>query len=277
MISVSTVVCDGYEMAHGFAILAAAGVQRVEPAFIKGYVEFDEGSFSDTHAAQMRAALADAGLDVLALSAHVDLGFEESIDQLKRRLEFASAIGAQILITNASTLPHVSAFHATLDTCLPFIESLGITLALENPGHGEASLIPDGKTGANLIRTLDHPNVRLNYDVGNVVTYGHLSGGVHDDFAAALPYCAHLHFKDVAEVGPDWSFCAIGEGIVDYKGVLATMSGTPLPPPIGLELPLRLSRPGRGDPVRWSERATIPAIQDAVRKSMRLITGSCQP
>ncbi|MEQ8658822.1 MAG: sugar phosphate isomerase/epimerase family protein [Hyphomicrobiales bacterium] len=271
MISVSTVVCDGYEMARGFAILADAGVQRVEPAFIEGYVEFDETSFSDTHAAQMRSALANAGLDALALSAHVDLGFEESADQLKRRLDFASAIGARILITNASTLPHLSAFYTALNVCLPHIESLGITLALENPGHGEASIIPDGKTGTRLIKRLGHPQVRLNYDVGNAITYGHLRGALQDDLAAALPSCAHLHFKDVIEDGRDWNFCAIGDGIVDYRSVLATMADTQIPLPIGLELPLRLTRPKRGDPVRRSEHATIPAIHEAVRTSMQFV------
>ena len=74
MLSVSTVVFDGHDLEAGFALLSALGIMAVEPAFIKGYMPFDETTFSPSAGRVMAQALARHGLVASALSAHIDLG-----------------------------------------------------------------------------------------------------------------------------------------------------------------------------------------------------------
>jgi sugar phosphate isomerase/epimerase len=276
MVSVSTVVFDGYAMDAAFAELAALGVTRVEPAFIKGYVAFDESAFSAVAAARMADVLARSGLTAQALSAHIDLGEADSADRLLHRMDFAAGIGAGIVITNATTRDRRAGLDATLARCLPRCAAMGLVLALENPGHGADALLPHGVAGAALVQEIAHPALRLNYDIGNAVTYGALAGPVLADLAAALPFAAHLHIKDVVERGADWEFCAIGQGMVGYAPLLDWLAGQPGTPPLGLELPLRLHRPGRADPERRSSPPSPEAIRHALRISLEVI-GAAQP
>ncbi len=268
MISVSTVVFDGQDMALGFDVLAGLGLDAVEPAFIKGYVAFDETAFGPVAAAVMADMLAQSGLRVAALSAHIDLGEDDSAARLLRRADYAARIGAPVLITNATSVPQKVAFEATLQQCLPEFAARGVVLALENPGHGVRSLMPNGGAAAAIVQAFDHPFLRLNYDIGNAMTYGARAVSARDDLAAALPWCARLHLKDVVSRGPHWAFCAIGDGDVGYKDLIGWLKQRSDCPSIGLELPLRLTRPGRGDPVRGSAPVPLADAREAIKRSI---------
>jgi sugar phosphate isomerase/epimerase len=267
VLSLSTVVFDGWGLDVAVAETAALGLTRIEPAYIAGYLDFDETAFSDAAASGLRGLMEREGLGAQAVSAHMDLGLPGAPDMLARRVRFAARIGAPVLITNFSTAEHEAAALATVEGALPLAEQAGVVIALENPGHGDGSLIPSGREGAKLAECFDHPQLRLNWDAGNVVTYNRGAVDPLADLAAAMPWLAHLHLKDVAEEGPDWRFCAIGEGMAPCRKALAAACGIPA----GLELPLRLWRPGRGDPQRRSERLPLDTIRNAVRRSLQAL------
>lgn len=266
MLSVSTVVFDGHDMAAGFDLLASLGVTAVEPAFIKGYVAFDESAFRPKAAAAIGALLATSGLSAAALSAHIDLGEADSADRLLARADFAARIGAPVLVTNATSTDLRGAFDATLSRCLPEFAARSLILAIENPGHGSGSLIPNGRAAAALIGSIGHPSLRLNYDIANARTYGQRPGTAAEDLAASLPVTTHLHLKDVTEDGNDWHFCAIGDGVLDYAELLPPLAPRALS--IGIELPLRLSRPGRGDPVRALSAVPMADLRASLARSV---------
>lgn len=268
MLSVSTVVFDGQDMAAGFDLVAKLGLRAVEPAFIKGYVAFDETTFLPASAARMAEMLAQSGLRAAALSAHLDLGEPDSIERLLHRADYAARIGAPTVVTNATTLDRRGALEALLAVCLPEFAARKVVLALENPGHGTDALIPDGAAGAALVKEFADPWLRLNYDIGNALTYGARSLSAGHDLACALPHAARLHLKDVATVGADWRFCAIGDGAVGYSGLLDWLFQQPGLPSLGLELPLRLTRPGRGDPVRGADPVSLTEARKAIAASV---------
>ncbi len=268
MISVSTVVFDGHDMSAGFDVLASLGIDAVEPAFIKGYVDFDETDFRPAAAAAMAERLRNSGLRAAALSAHIDLGEDDSSDRLLCRADYAARIGAPMVITNATAQANRAAFDATLDRCLPEFAARGVVLALENPGHGSDSLIPSGAAAAALLGSIRHPALRLNYDIGNAMTYGDRRATAQDDLSTALPWCARLHVKDIGIDGPDWHFCAVGDGAVGYADLLPWLFSQGGVPGIGLELPLRLTRPKRGDPVRKPDPAPLAVARSAIEKSV---------
>jgi len=266
LISFSTVLLDGLNFESGLRLLAKAGARSVEPAFIEGYMPFDETVFIEAKGRALGAVIADFGLSVTAVSAHTDLGQQGSSDRLLRRLDFARGLGAQILISNATTESQRATLDQTLSKCLPSFQAASVVLALENPGHGHGALIADGASGANLLAQFDHESLRLNYDIGNAYTYGPRRLGLLGDLRAALPWTAHLHLKDVQENQGNWIFCAIGAGQVGYDARLASL----FPPgiPLGIEVPLRLWRPSRGDPIRKSESVLPSAVQSTAAQCL---------
>lgn len=275
-VSISTAAFDGHPLEIAIRACAAAGAGWVEPAYIAGYVDFDETAFGDANAARVSAVMRAEGVGAVAVSAHVDAGLPGAAAMLRRRAGFARALGAGILVSNAGAADRRDAVRRTLDALLPTLEDLGVVLALENPGHGSGALLACAADGAALAAAVGSPLVRLNYDAGNVFT---LSGGLVQpdaDIGPALPWLAHLHVKDVAARGGDWAFTAIGQGDVNCRALARLLAARAPGIPVGLELPLRLSRPGRGDPVRAAGPLPLETIRAAIADSLRFWHGAME-
>lgn len=258
----STAIIDGLDLAEGADLLAESGVTEVEPAYIQGYIPFDETTFTARNGQAAKALFAARGIVVRAVSAHTDLGDPAGLERLLRRLEFAGGLGAGTIVSNATTTANRNRLLRVIDAALPRLESAGIVLALENPGHGEGALIPDGRGAAALVASLGTPWVRINYDIGNALTYS--MGGIElqADLAAARPYACRLHVKDVKAAGSDWHFCPPGRGIVGYGSRIRRRDLAGLP--LTVEHPIRLWRPGRGNPVRRTEPPTAATVRAAI-------------
>ncbi len=273
-ISVSTALFDGYLLDRAFAEIAGMGLSFVEPAFIAGYVDFDEDAFSDSSGATLASAMAAVGLSAFAVSAHHDMGAEGAVAATVRRIRFAARLGAQYLITNAATAADWGRFRRNLDAVLPVCEETGIVIALENPGHGAGSLIGSASDGIRLIRSLTSPHLRLNYDFGNVFTYSSERIRPEADFEAALPLMVHGHVKDILSTPDGWSFTAIGDGSIDYARVWRRLAKLAPDLPIGIELPLRLRRPNRAAPTRAPDPLPLDVLRDALRRSLAFLTAA---
>jgi sugar phosphate isomerase/epimerase len=264
--SVSTVVFDGHPVETAYAELAALGLRWVEPAYIQGYTDFDETAFSNAAARTARAHLATAGLSARAISAHIDLAGPEAPAMLRRRMGFAAGIGARMLITNAAARTGRLAMLRCLKAALPEAETAGVTIARENPAHCRDALIPNAGAGAALLREITSPRQRLNYDCANLLSYNREGAlGPDGDIAGAQPVIAHLHRKDAKRGGPDcWAYVPLGEGAVRLAEVVAQAGSIP----IGIDLPLRLSRLAGGDPERRRPALPLPEIRTALRRPL---------
>jgi len=270
-ISVSTALFDGYPVEGGFAEIAGAGVRFVEPAFIKGYVDFDEETFSDRSAATYAAAIAAAGLSSFAVSAHHDMGAPGAAEATIRRLRFAAGIGVRILITSSARAADTEAFRRNLEEALPVAEDSGVVIALENPGHGAGDLIGSAADGVRLLQSLASPHLRLNYDFGNILTYSGERIRPEADCEGALPFMAHAHLKDVLSLPDAWQFTAIGDGSIDYAAIWTLLAERAPNLPVGLELPLRLTRPDRAAPRRAVAPLPLADLRWALRLSLDFI------
>jgi sugar phosphate isomerase/epimerase len=253
---------------HEPAQTAQAGARFVEPAFIKGYMDFDETDLSEAAGAAMATRLRAHGLGCLAISAHMDQGAPEAAEDLARRLRFTAALGAGITITNSTSRPWRDALSSVVGACLPLAESLGVTIALENPGHGDDDLMPDGRRGAELVAAFASPWLRLNYDTGNTRTHSEGAVRPEDDILHTLPTLCHVHLKDVSQTPTGWRYVAIGEGELGRGRIFKALASRP-EIPVAIEIPLRLVRgfaaPARRDP----DLPALAAISEAVRKSLR--------
>ena len=270
-VSISAAPYDGYSFPQVCDSLAACGARFVEPAFIVGYTEpFDEGSFTPAEARAYRAALEASGLRCHAVSSHIDLGREDALTVFRGRMDFAAALGAKVINTNAAERSRQARFLANIGPLNDHAASLGLVIGLENPGNGEDNLMNDAAEGLALVRDLGLPAVRLNYDPGN--TASHRPGRIDAaaDAVTALPGCAHFHLKDVRHEADGWHFVVPGRGDIDCAAVMeALASHGDLP--FAVEMPLRLRRGPDAQPLRASEPVPLATVEAAVRDSLAFV------
>ena len=268
-LAVSLVAFDGHPVEAALDAIAASGATHAEPAFIDGTMDFTEDDFTEGAAMALAGRIAAAGLGCLAVSAHMDCGAARAAARLIRRVRFAAALGAGSVITNSARTDRRAALAATLDQALPVAEACGVTIAFENPGHGASDLLATGRNAQSLLASLASPRVAFNYDPGNVLTNGEGAARPEAEFSAALPACARLHVKDMAQVGDHWVYGAIGDGAIGWRAMLAIV---PASLPVCVELPLRQVRPV-GHPPRRGPPTDLALIRGAVARSMAFMRG----
>ncbi len=271
VVSISAAPYDGYEFPQALDSMARCGVRHVEPAFIVGYTEpFDEAAFSPASARQHRAWLDASGLRCHALSSHIDLGRADAVAVLTGRMDFAAALGAQVINTNAAARVREAQFMANIGRLADHAASLGLAIGLENPGNGEDNLINDAADGLALIGRLGLPSVRLNYDPGNTVSHrpGRIDAAA--DAIRALPGCVHFHLKDVRQDASGWQFAVPGQGGIDCGAIMDALAARP-DLPFAVELPLRMRRGPDAQPIRVSEPVPLPVIEAAVRDCLAYV------
>jgi sugar phosphate isomerase/epimerase len=109
----------------------------------------------------------------------------------------------------------------------------GIQLAVENE---EGFWGDTGERTANLVRTIGHPALGVNWDPGNAFCAG------DEPFPAAYQavrgLVRHVHFKD-AQRGADGRAVYVAEGEVDWKGQLRALAADGYEGYISVETHLR--------------------------------------
>ena len=242
-ISVSTVAYDGYDLATTLQSIRAVGFRTVELAQIAGNSEtFDERNLTQARAEHARDLLEDYELTCRCLSAHMDLSSPDAVEAMRRRLAYADVVGARYVATKSAPEARRPLFVENLRRIAARASALDITLLLENPSDAGRDVVDDGPTGADFIMEMALDNVRFNYDFGNLMS--HHQGRVRPeiDCLPALPYCEHLHVKDVRRTETGWVHTAIGQGDIDYEAIFTQVRALETPPAISIELPTRLTR-----------------------------------
>ncbi|MFN3978873.1 MAG: sugar phosphate isomerase/epimerase family protein [Caldilinea sp.] len=271
-VSVSTVAYDGHLLPVALDSLCGLNVQVVELAFIRGYSEgFDESIFDQDNAVTVRALLDARGLQCRTLSAHMDTSTPESLEPLRRRVEFAAALGASFVATNTGPAHNRAHFFANLAAIAPEAADRGITICIENPGDGIDAIVNDGSSGHKIVHAIDHPSIRMNYDFGNLMSHhrGHLNPAV--DYRRALPVTVHFHVKDVIFDGAQWNHVAIGAGAIDYDTIFRQIREESIGAVLSIEAPTRLHRDPTGRPFISPAPLSIVEIEDVLRRSLAYI------
>jgi sugar phosphate isomerase/epimerase len=223
--------------------IAQLGTNTVELAFLQAYFPtLSDEFFTDWRARQYRSVLSEFGLSSVALSAHMDLGEENSCPAFERRMVFAKELGARYIISNSSQRIREKMFFRNIAVLADLAQSLSLVICLENPGDGEDQIVFSGKTGAKVIQEIGSEWVRLNYDIGNVFIYSKGAIRPEADLDEALPAAVHYHLKDVREDPTGYYYCQIGTGVIDYKEILGTLAAKASSAPLAIELPLQLKR-----------------------------------
>lgn len=269
---ISTAPFDGYDLSTAIAEIAAIGADGVEVAFIEGYTDpFTEETFNRAYADEILTCLAKHNISCHCFSAHMDLTKPNAVEIFKGRIEFAHMLGADTIITNAAPTAKKTEFMANVQELGRFSASRGVTICLENPGDGKTNVIDTAEKGAHVIDEIGLDSVRINYDFGNVISHCFEKISPEKDYLQALPQMGHYHIKDVARDGSGWVFTAIGEGMIDYRTVLADISRDPRNLTVSLEIPLRLKRGPDAAPIRSPQTVPLDVIRRVLLQSMEFV------
>ena len=88
---------------------------------------------------------------------------------------------------------------------------------------------PDLGTNADVHREtmkhVDHPNLRVNFDTGNI-TYYNEGADVVAELKKIIDYVATVELKDHGGQPRTWDFPALGQGKIDFAGVLDVLKRT---------------------------------------------------
>lgn len=269
IVSISAAPYDGYEFPRVLESLASIGATHVEPAFIVGYTEpFDETAFTPDKARQYASWLREHGLRCHAFSSHIDLGRPDALKVFLGRMDFARAIGARVINTNAAHRNNEKRFFENIELLARHAEQLDLWIGLENPGDGSDNLLNTAADGPALLAGIGHPRVGLNYDAGNTISH---RPGVNpaDDALAAMPLCLHTHVKDVRADAQGYFFTPLGQGQIDCARILRAVADTGLN--LSIEIPLRLHRLPDAQPSRSPYRVPLTDIEAVLRPALAFV------
>lgn len=200
--------------------ISEAGFKYIELASAPAYFEHiprpENGVTKEIVDAVLKEC-ADYGLTLQAIAGHTRMIKDDTVETFKKVLDFANLANVHIVTTDAGEIKgkeDEKKFYADIKELADYAKDKDITICLEMHGNW----CNNGKIGAEIIKTINHPNVKLNYDTSNVIMYG--NARPEEDLPFALPYMGFVHLKESGngKFG-EWNFPALGEGVLDFDKI----------------------------------------------------------
>ncbi len=184
---------------------------------------------------EMTRQAEDAGVRVVALAGGNNFAAEDVVAEIasvKRQIDMAAAAGAEVLRIFAGwisasqfTDEHFHRISDAMEEVGEYGAEQGVCVAVENHGGITATgaqcrrLLAEAAAGMPVTR-MAKP-LGLNYDPANFRHAG-------EDALAALMVAGDLinytHWKDVRYVGDEPRYCAVGDGVIDWKPIVETLA-----------------------------------------------------
>jgi inosose dehydratase len=254
-----------FDPSTDYTRMARVGLRHIEVLAV-GAAHFSSlapEAMDEAAVQELLGRLQAAGLTPMSASVATPLHDEAGLALLKRRLDFAHRLGVAVAQAGAGEVRDAQerlALLRHLAAAGDYAAERGLVLALEiHPG-----LTVSGRAARALMAELDHPQVRINYDTGNIVYYTDLDPAT--DVEEIAPYVAHVHLKDKGSRRQRaWDFVPLGQGVVDFPRVTAVLREAGFGGPYSLELEL----PGVADgslPKETSEEG----IRDSIAYLQRI-------
>jgi sugar phosphate isomerase/epimerase len=228
-LSFTTLGCPGWTLREIVDNAVRMGYDAVDFRGLLDQIDVTQRPEFSTGLAQTRQLFADNGLAIsgLALSSRFAVPdkdeLQKQMDELQRNLELAANLGTHIVRVYAGRVPE----GYTVDSIMPIVvENLrkagdkagqaDITLALET--HDDWT---DSTVFARLMREVDHPRVRVLWDLHHPFrTTGEAAELTYNNLA---PYTVSIHVKDSLpdpEARHGHTYVLLGEGNVPLKTML---------------------------------------------------------
>jgi sugar phosphate isomerase/epimerase len=180
----------------------------------------------------VKARLAEHHLKPLVLRGQTDLSRPESVDELASQLTVCEQMGVKYLFLSPK---HGDASkqvaYDRLRQAGDVAREHGVTICLET--HPDLGANADAHL--ETMKAVHHPNVRVNFDTGNITFYNHGTDAV-TELKKIIDYVATVEVKDHNGEYMTWNFPALGKGVVDFPGVFKVLEEHRFQGPITLEV-----------------------------------------
>jgi sugar phosphate isomerase/epimerase len=192
-------------------------------------------------------------LKPLVMRGQTDLGRPDCVEELAVQLATCGAMGVRYMFLSPQhTGVDKETACARLRQAGDIARRHGVVLALEtHPDMGT-----NGDVHRETMKRINHPNVRVNFDTGNI-TYYNKDADVVAELKKIIDYVATVELKDHRGRPMSWEFPALGRGKIDFAGVLTVLKEHGYSGPVTIEV-----EGIRGEP--WDEAQTKAAIADSV-------------
>ncbi|MFH1919086.1 MAG: sugar phosphate isomerase/epimerase family protein, partial [Planctomycetota bacterium] len=176
--------------------------------------------------------LAEHGLKIAVIRGDTDLSRPTSVDELAVQLETCERLGVRYMFLSPKH-SEVSKEVACerLRRAGDVARRHGVTIALET----HPDLGTNGDVHVETMKRINHPNIRVNFDTGNVTFYNHDTDAAAE-LAKCIKYVATVEFKDHNGEFKTWNFPTVGKGIVDFQAVMKVLAEHDCAGPITMEV-----------------------------------------
>ena len=207
--------------AGAYAHLAKIGLTNVEIGVPSAESVDALQSELDTH-----------GLTATSLLGRCDVQSETVVADFQATLDIASQMEVQIIFVSVhSGDADRNAVHDRLRAIGENAALVGIKVCLET----HPDMVHNGDIALETMAAVNHPNICVNFDTGNVYYYNHNVTAV-SEAQKVLPHVGAVHLKDTNGGYRTWHFPTLGEGVVDFKAVFQTLNDAGFYGPFTMEL-----------------------------------------
>jgi len=226
-----------YDQFVAYRAFPTLGIRHVEvEAAPGGYGGIAPELMDADDLARFKARLEQFGVSPVSVGAYCDLTKDRHIGLIKHRIDFAQALGAMNVVSDATRQLEIDAEQwrklvNTLRHLGDFAADRGVRIALET--HG--GLTRNGTLARRLLDAVDHPAVGVNYDTGNIYYYNDDLDPA-EDIKLVADRVFQVHLKDTVGGKGEWLFCTLGQGRVNFPGVIDVLTKAGFRGPYSLEL-----------------------------------------
>ena len=181
---------------------------------------------------RMKAELDGNGLSATSVIVRCDPSHADVVDAFAASFDAVATLGAKVIFTSmhAGEMDR-GVVYDKLRQMGERARPYGILIGMET----HPDLITNGDVALETMQGVDHPNVRVNFDTGNIYYYNEGRNSV-DEIRKIAKYVSSVHLKDTNGGFKAFDFPTIGEGVVDFAGVFREMNAVGFHGPFTMEL-----------------------------------------
>jgi sugar phosphate isomerase/epimerase len=182
--------------------------------------------------ASVQEQLTKSGLEPLVLRGDTDLGRESSVDELAAQAAVCEQMGVKYMFLSPKhTGVSKEVAYERLRRVGDAVKKHGVVVVLET----HRDLGTNGDVHLETMKAVSHPNIRVNFDTGNITFYNKGTDAV-TELKKIIDYVATVELKDHNGEYETWNFPALGKGVVNFPGVLKVLEEHHFQGPITMEV-----------------------------------------
>jgi sugar phosphate isomerase/epimerase len=179
----------------------------------------------------MMRKLEQHGLKALVIRGDTDFSRESCVGQLAGQLDVCEKLGAHYMFLSVKCNGATKeAVYERLRKAGDEAKKRGVTLTFET--HPE--LGTNGDVQLETMAAVNHPNVRVNFDTGNI-SYYNKGGDAVVELKKVIKLVGTMEVKDHNLEPESWTFPVLGTGKVDFPTILAMLRRQQFTGPITIE------------------------------------------